>query len=458
MKTPLIMMLTFGLAGSWGCKTTDDTPTHEPAAAQHSTPTNRIDIPPGVRQNLGITFVEVERRPVRRTVRLPGQFELKPDARREYHVMLPGRIDLLVEQFAEVQAGDPLFRVDSAEWQRLKSDLAAALNDMRKSHAELAVAEAKYTESTQAIAFTEQRIAKLADANVRQVQLEAELATARNGLPRLEAEVEAARTGFDAAHINYDVLISTAMSITGLQRPQLDWDHADHGHTGQGAPPWQEINLLTVHAEAKGVVDVVAVTHRGWAETGGLIVTTVNPANVRFHADALQTDIGLFIDGQEARIAPPQGGTIDLQDTADGRIQVGYQAHVEQRTLPILVEPTTIPKWAKPGVTAYLEVFVSGDSKPVLAIPEAAVIRDGLDMIFFRRDPADPNKVIRTAADLGLDDGRWVEVLSEVQLGDEIVLGGVYPLMLASSTSGQRTKGGHFHADGTFHAGHGENE
>jgi hypothetical protein len=37
-----------------------------------------------------------------------------------------------------------------------------------------------------------------------------------------------------------------------------------------------------------------------------------------------------------------------------------------------------------------------------------------------------------------------------VKEGDEIVLGGAYQLVLA--TSGTAQKGGHFHADGTFHA------
>ena len=130
---------------------------------------------------------------------------------------------------------------------------------------------------------------------------------------------------------------------------------------------------------------------------------------------------------------------------------VGFQAHPQQRTIPIYLVPQELPRWAKAGVTAYLEVFADADASPTLAIPRAAVIRDGLDVVFFRRDPNDPNTAIRVQADLGAGDGRWVEVNSGVMAGDEIVLEGVYPLMLASSESGERMKGGHFHADGTFH-------
>ena len=86
-----------------------------------------------------------------------------------------------------------------------------------------------------------------------------------------------------------------------------------------------------------------------------------------------------------------------------------------------------------------------------LAVPLAAVQRDGLTPVIFRRVPDNPNQVMRLEADLGRDDGRWVELLSGVAEDDEIVLDGGFQLMLSSSGSIQ--KGGHFHADGTFHEG-----
>ena len=116
------------------------------------------------------------------------------------------------------------------------------------------------------------------------------------------------------------------------------------------------------------------------------------------------------------------------------------------------------PVWAKAGVSAFLEVVTAGSTPgssnraaEQLAIPLKCVARDGTAAIIFRRDPADPNKAIRMEADLGLDDGRWVVIKSGVAEGNEIVLDGVYQLMVA--TSGSITKGGHFHPDGTFHEG-----
>lgn len=419
--------------------------------ATDAVPTNRIAIPPSVRQNLGITFVKVEQRPVRSTMRIAGEFELRPEARREYHVMAPGRVTLLVRQYQRVAQDQPLFDLDSPQWQQMQNQLVDALNAMRRSHADVDVAQAGVNEVQASIEFLEKRIANLAEAEVRQVELEAELAGKRNALPRLAAELEAARTEFDAVHAHYDVMLNTAASLSGIPRESLDPHSASHGHLAGHTPPWRSINRLTIHAEAPGVVDRLPVTNQGWVETGDLVLDTVDPAMLRFHADALQTDINRFEDGQPALIVPPQGGSFDLQETAAGRIEVGFEAHPDQRTVPIYLTPGELPRWAKGGVTAYLEVYVGGDEDTVLAIPEATVVRDGLEKVFFRRDPRNPDQVIRVVGDLGVSDNRWVEVKSGVGSGDEIVLGGVYPLMLASSTTGEMQKGGHFHADGTFH-------
>jgi multidrug efflux pump subunit AcrA (membrane-fusion protein) len=397
--------------------------------------------------------VKAERRAVRGVIRLPGQFEFKPEGRREYNAMLPGRVRLAVEQFQAVRAGDLLFELDSPEWHRVQSGLAEAFKACYCCVPELDAARAAKDENETQIEFLKQRIGRLKEAGSRDVELEAELSKLQMKVPRLEAEVRAKEADMQSALLAYDVLLNEAQSLTGLSRDRLKHQLEPEEGESLATPHWSTVNRIVVRAETAGVINQVGVTNQGWAETGDLIVETIDPTALRFHADALQTDINLFEDGQPGRIVPPQGGSIDLQDTIDGQIAVGFQAHSEQRTIPMYLVPDKLPGWAKAGVTAYLEVFVAGEAGPVVAIPEAAVVRDGLDKILFRRDPHDPDRVIRTIADLGTTDGRWVEVKSGVHAGDEIVLGGVYPLMLASTESGGVQMGGHFHGDGTFHEG-----
>lgn len=456
MRSTIVLLTLFIVAG---CDRVDETRPAGSSDAQveseTGTPTNRIAIPASVRQNLGITFVKVERRAVRGTVRIPGQYELRPEARRDYHVMLPGRIDLLVTRHQFVKQGEKLFYLDSPGWLKIQAELVASLNAMKRSHADLAVAQANLNELKQSIAFLEQRLANLAKAQMRQVELESQLQDKQNALPRLDAELGAAKVEFSAAHTSYEVMLNTAASFAGIPAEELDPDEADEGHSHlrDREPPWRALRRLTIRAEADGVVDRLPITNRGWVETGDLVLDTVKPSMLCFHAEALQTDIGKFRDEQVARVVPPPGGSFDLQDYAEGHIHLAVEAHPERRTISVLHLSDSNPKWAKAGMTAYLEVFTEGTEMPVNAIPEAAIVRDGLQRVFFRRNPANPDEVIRVEADTGASDERWIEVKSGVRAGDEIVLGGVYPLMLASSSSGAREQGGHFHPDGTFHAG-----
>jgi hypothetical protein len=133
-----------------------------------------------------------------------------------------------------------------------------------------------------------------------------------------------------------------------------------------------------------------------------------------------------------------------------GTLQIGLSADADERTVDLIVTPAKLATWARAGVSAHLEITLAGGGEE-LAIPLSTVVSDGAVPIIFRRDPANPDKVIRTEADIGITDGRWIVIKSGVKAGDEIVLGGSYQLMLA--TSGNASKGGHFHPDGTFHEG-----
>ena len=146
-----------------------------------------IAIPPAVRENLGITFVKAEHRPIHSTMRLPGEFELRPEARRAYNVMLPGRIEVKVKQYDRVKAGDELFTLDSAEWRRVQSNLAAAYKACYCCLPELEVARATKRENEAEGAYLEKRIATLTETGSRSADLERELAMMKMRTPRFQA-------------------------------------------------------------------------------------------------------------------------------------------------------------------------------------------------------------------------------------------------------------------------------
>jgi multidrug efflux pump subunit AcrA (membrane-fusion protein) len=205
-----------------------------------------------------------------------------------------------------------------------------------------------------------------------------------------------------------------------------------------------------VRASDAGVVEAIAVTNGSWVDERTPVLGSVRPERVRFRARGLQGDLGRLRAGLAARVTPPAGGSIEPGAVMEGTLEIGLTADPDERTVDLILTPEAPAAWARAGVSGFLEVEAAG-GRVDLAIPLSSVVRDGLTPVIFRRDPRNADQVIRVEADLGIDDGRWVAIRSGVREGDEVVLEGVYQLMLA--TSGTAARGGHFHSDGTFHAG-----
>ena len=442
----LLILLTclYSFAGCGG----DD----EPASNQEhiiSPISNRIEVPPAVRRNLGIDFAVVEERAVKQTRRIPGAFELQPEAVRDYHSSVRGHVELFVKQFQEIRKGALLFRVDSPEWHIMRHELGQAVSDISIAEAGVHVAIASYEEGKQSSEFLDTRVANLKEANVRRADLDAELLKSKKTVARLNAELAAARAGLEGARLHLSVMLTTASSTAEIPKETLS--RTVRNSSGEEAPFWQTVNKLDVYAKSDGIVDELFVTNGSWVEQGARVMKTVDPVALRFRADAPQTDIQYYKNGQNVLIVPSEGASINLQKTMGGRLIKGYRADSQQRTLPLYVVPDAIEDWAAPGVSAYMEVLIKGDDRLQMAAPLSCIVRDGLVDIFFRRDPKNPDFVIRMEADLGENDGRWVVLRSGVRVGDEIVMNGAYQLKLAG-VGKTPNEAGHFHADGTWHS------
>ncbi len=439
---------------------------HDHASEEAAAPTNRVDIPAAVRQNLGITFARVESRSVARTLRVPGRFELLPTARREYRAPAEGTVELLVQQYQAVEVGAVLYRLESSRWREVQKELADAEASVRLAQAGvdsvaplLAAHEAHHVEIQKAVDLWTARVATLEQLQSAGgargddvAAARAALATSRADLAETlekEADLEARRTQstaqLDAARSRLAFLFASAATLTGVPADQLRADH-------NGMPRWAAMAAIEVRAHAPGVVESLGTSSGAVLGQHDAVMTTVQPSAVRFRAVGLQSDLPRLADGQTAAVVPAQpeaagapfAGTLTLAPTADP----------ERRTVDLILTPSAgaaPPPWARAGVAAFLEVVTSGTGRAELALPLRCVARDGTKPVIFRRDPADPDKAVRIEADLGVDDGRWVVIKSGVAEGNEVVLDGAYQLMVA--TSGSITKGGHFHPDGTFHDG-----
>ncbi len=473
-------LLSIAMLVSGGCENNPDktehtdtpmnnTHTGETAAA----PTNRVDIPPAVRQNLGITFIKVEPRKVEQTLRVPGRFEFLPTAKREYRTMLPGRVELLVEQYEHVEAGMPLYQIDSPAWRELQGQVTDAeamiarlttrlasfgpLFDAHRNHEQqleevIAIRRERIVQLQSVAEAGGGRLAQLNEARGAVATAEAQLAEILEKEAGLEADESEARSELAAAITKRDFLLDSAASLLQTSVNEL---REEIDSLQDRRPRWRAITTIIVRAEDAGVVESLGLTNGAWADEKAPVLTVVRPDQLRFRATALQSDLGKLRDGLPARIVAPSPtratGAIDISDTMSGALTLGISGDPDERTVDLIVVPSELASWARPGVSAQMEIVTDDTGSPVLAIPRATVQRDGLVPVFFRRDPKNPNKAIRIEADLGIDDGRWIVVNSGVRLGDEVVLDGAFQLMLATAMGSGQQKGGHFHADGTFH-------
>lgn len=420
------------------------TSSHDESAA--AAPMGGVPIPPGVRDNLGITFAKVEQRAVSVTQRVPGQFELLPRARQEYRAVLGGRVTLQVAQFDEVTEGQVLFTIDSPQWRQIQHEAVEAEGDIAVAQAALEVAHARRGELRASLANQEERVRKLAAVNVRKAELEAETASLRSSMPRLDAEIRAQESALREAEEHYESRLNTLASVTGLSVEALRTRADD-------AAAWRSISALEVYAERTGTVETLAVNNGGWLEVGELALTVLDPKAIRFHAEAPQGDIARYRNGQTATIVPPQGSSVEMQSAMQGTLTLGLTANEHDRTVSLYLTPENPLPWARAGVGGYLEVALSDSASNSLAVPKSAIVQDGLEHIFFRRDPKNPDRAMRVLADLGTDDGRWVELRSGVKEGDEVVDQGAYALKLTGSEQ-QAPDGYHYHADGSLHVDH----
>ena len=434
---------------------------------------NLVAIPAAVRSNLGITFIEVERRRVEQTLRVPGRFEYLPTARREYRTAVPGRVELRVEQFNRVEAGQPLYRLESPAWRETQQQLADATAQIDRLGARLETFEpllaahqqhedslhesvAVWDERVEQLQSVREvgggRVDELAQARAALASTRADLANVMEKKAELSADRQQAIADLRASRSRLEYLIDAASAVVSRSREELTEIH-DTPHGPE--PAWAKITTIEVTATEAGVVEMLGLTNGSWTDEKTPVLTVVQPDRLRFRASGLQSDLGVLRDGLAARIVPPTptttGRAVPLTDTMEGTLSLGLAGDPIDRSLDLYVVPGDLKPWARPGISAQLEIVTDATASPELTIPLAAVQRDGLTPVIFRRNPSNPNEAIRMEADLGKDDGRWVALLSGVRDGDEVVLDGAFQLMLA--TSGSIQKGGHFHSDGTFHDG-----
>ena len=469
-------------------------------------PTNHIEVPSHVRQSLGITFAAAKSGKLEQVETAPGTIVARPDRRWTVTTPLAGTVTQIATIWQTVRAGDVVAEIaspDLAQWQaelhqehheteeaQIALDEARAATTAeqtlaktlavaaRESTRAVADAEAARDEADRVAKATDKRLARLTslrdDAVSAAVVLEAREKTAEarrhavDAVRRLTtARVEAAELVLKATKAAAKVdttarrleLLTTHLATTESAFEQRLRSIATLAGTTVEAltaidktgdrknPAWATLRTLPMRAPADGTVVLVRTSTGTWSERDEILVEILDTKHLMFRATIPETDVATFPEDLVVRLIVPGSG--DVVKTTDAAIR----PVADEATRSLLLEAMVADPngMLRIGMSADAQILVRRSSSDEVLVPANTVVRDGLDSVVFRRDPNDPDHVVRTVVVVGASSGGWTELYAGVAAGDEVVQSGVY--QLRETGLGRRSPGGHYHADGTWHAG-----
>jgi multidrug resistance efflux pump len=426
---------------------------------------------------------------------VPGRFELATQARQDYAAPLDGLLTLHVNLHDEVTTGQRLFSLDSQAWRELKQSAAAArarvaqtsasvveasanleraplagrmaefrsdaglrhkdslrlavdaaareVEEMANIHARFGGKQIELNESRTRLANAKASLREAEEESIDQdreiLRLASEASSVFRPGPVLMAELEARRSEWTAAQ---EELESILQSIHALRHysasPTLHQDQ-DQNDTGP----------LVIRSRNAGIVRGLTLASGSRVGPPTTVLMVVDRQGVVFRSIASQADQQIFRPGQRARIYSPDDAS--RTRTLPALVGLSPEASFRTRSFDLLLLPQGRADWAVDGVGAEAEVTLSESEETMPTIPRAALTRDGLQQVYFLRDRSNPDKVIRQVADPGPSNEDWISLESGVSEGDEVVVGGLHQLKIATQLNKSMT--GHFHADGTYHEG-----
>lgn len=466
-------------------------------------PTNRIDLPASVRQNLGITWAEAKRGRLETVERVPGEIVVRPD--RDWHLRAPlaGTLTRIAAPWTRVESGEVVVRIASPALAQVQAELYAARERAEVAKMDLAQARAVVAPE-RAFAETRERAAKDAAENVARIEgglLEAErvaaaaarrleevkrlqateaisaaalltarretleatrtatqamtdLNAARVHAGRLALDAATTRARVEAADARLSLLATRLASAESAFDQRLSSLAALSGTTSEalrvvegGVPAWARLREFEMRAPGVGVVAEVDAAAGRFVDQDEELIRIVDSSTLMFRAHLPEGDVGRFPVELEATVSVPgTAGSFSASGVALRALGVSKTRSVVLEAL--LQNPAGR---LRPGTSATALVVTSRAAGEEVIVPVNCVVRDGLESVVFKRDAANQDQVVRTVVSLGTESGGWVEVIAGVGTKEQLVLEGVH--QLRATGLGKAAAGGHFHADGTWHEG-----
>jgi cobalt-zinc-cadmium efflux system membrane fusion protein len=355
----------------------------EPSLTVATRTGNRVKFPPGHPQlsRIRVAVVETAQVPQDEVV-APGKIELDPGRLSRVPVPVPGRIlRVLVDLGDSVNAGQPLFSLESTEVSAITSALRQASANLSQANATRAKSEADLARSR---------------------DLLADRAIAQKEVLAAEAAVAQARAGVDQAQAARDEAVRK-LEILGLQPGAMD-------------------QRVIVKAPVSGkVVEIAAASGDYRNDTNTPVITIADLSTVWVAADVPEDRIRLIRAGEIVEISMPAFPGEHLT----GRVRrIADAVDPQTRTIKVRAELSNPTGRYKPEMFATIRHVHGFFALPV--IPRGALLQqqDG-NTVFVERGPGEFEEVPvivawqdehRAAIRIGVRAGQRVVVDGTTQL------------------------------------------
>lgn len=391
MRSLVPWLLVATALGAVACKKSPPTPTGpEPQATG------------GGAQPLAVRFAKVESQKLPPVLEISGT--LDPDERSEVAAQFAGAVKVVnVDVGTRVKKGDVLVVLDASEaalrlaaakstadQQRARLGLngrgfdAEAVPDVKaaKEARDLAVIEAKRTETLAKEGAVAQAVADQAKTNAERA--EAAYEAARNG----------AKQGFAA--------LKTAEAQAGLSGKNL-----------------RDTKVL---APFDGAVQERRVSAGEFAGVGRVVAIVVKDNPLRLKIDVPEAEIAGITQDARVTLRVSAFPGRDFEGTVK---RIGAAVNSYSRTLPVEAVVPNDQGTLRPGFFVRAQVALSGEAKEVLLVPESALGTTGTNARVYVREG---NRVLEKLVAVGRHVGDKVEIRGPVKAGDEVAAEGVAEL------------------------------